>query len=78
MIKRSVNYFCECKSVFVTNIYSDGPQVIVSAAEMKDWSSGPVDFEGIDSEDGTFSKDPVEPERILTEEKQQVSIIEVS
>lgn len=52
--------------------------MIVSSAETKDWSSGPVDFEGLDSEDGPFSKDPVEPERILTEEKQPVSIIEVS
>ncbi|XP_037530287.1 transforming growth factor beta receptor type 3 [Nematolebias whitei] len=50
--------------------------VIVSSAETKDWSSGPVNFEGLDSEDGPFSKDPVEPEGILTEENQQVSIIE--
>ncbi|XP_037830025.1 transforming growth factor beta receptor type 3 isoform X2 [Kryptolebias marmoratus] len=50
--------------------------VIVTPAEMKDGSGGPVDSEDLESEDSPFPKDLVEPERILTEQKQQVSVIE--
>ncbi|XP_013880556.1 transforming growth factor beta receptor type 3 [Austrofundulus limnaeus] len=50
--------------------------VIVSPAEARNGSGSPVDFEDLESVNGPFPKDLVEPERILTEQKQQVSIIE--
>lgn len=78
MFKKFIKYFYECVSGFVSNCYFCGLQVIISPAETRNGSGGPVDFEDLESVNGPFPKDLVEPERILTEQKQQVSMIEVS
>lgn len=70
-------YFYEHESGFVSNCYFCGLQVIVNPAETRNASGSPVDFEDHESVNGPFPKDWVEPEGILTEQNQQVSIIEV-
>ncbi|XP_023272263.1 transforming growth factor beta receptor type 3 [Seriola lalandi dorsalis] len=49
--------------------------VVISHAETKDGSGGPVDYEDLESGDVLFPKDPVELERTFTEPTEHQSVI---
>lgn len=54
-----------------------GLQVLVSHAETKDGSGGPLDYEDLESGDVLFPRDPVELERTFTEPTEHQSVIVV-
>lgn len=54
-----------------------GLQVLISHAEIKDGSGGPLEYEDLESGDLVFPRDPVDLERAFPEPAEHQSVIVV-